>query len=227
MKRNKLKIIVCLLVLASLGSCTSVYVIRHPDYNFLPTIPSSVMIYDGFTPTYPFIIIGRMTIDETWTASRKEWTRKIQEKAASIGGNAVIITDKDVDIVAFNSSASTGTVTATGNSLNYYAITRDTSTYIPIVKLYGYVIKRRFSHIADGNSFKDVTTIVRVIKNENYITYTIRVGTSEILVLTRADACDISWLKEGIDVKMFYSNDDDIHLSSLDGNNKCKFRRIK
>jgi hypothetical protein len=155
MKGIKLFIIFCFTILILYYSCTSVKVTKHPDYNFVPTNPQSVIIYDRLMPTYKFIIIGRIDIDATWTLSSKEAGRKVQEKAAAIGGDAVIITDIHVDIVAFNRSVTTkGTITDKGDKLEYYAVSRDTSTYIPIQMLYGYVIKRQIPQSVGVSDYK-------------------------------------------------------------------------
>lgn len=236
-KMKKIKSIIASLIFifVSFTSCTSVYVTKHPDYNYAPTNPNSVIIYDRLTPTYPFIIIGRIDIDATFTLSSKESNRKISEKAAAIGGDAVIITDVNVDIVAFNREVTTeGTITAKGDSLDYYAVSTDTSTYIPVTTLYGYVIKRQFSKRAkeesfktkEEESFKNREVTVRVVKIKNWRDFTVLVGTSTILVLRPADASNIAWLKEGMDVVMVYFGDDNIRLFRHNGKSN-KFRRIK
>jgi len=241
MKESKLRVFICIFILVSFYSCTTVSVTKHPDFNYFPTNPKSVIIYDRLTPTYPFIIIGRINIDATWTLSSKEMNKKVKEKAAAIGGDGVVITDVNVDIVAFNSEVTTeGTITDRGNSLDYYAVSRDTSTYIPVTTMYGYVVKRQFSERAqvperaqekrvgtkeDSFRYQKVTVRVAIIKNS--IDLTVLVGSSTSLVLTCIDASSIAWLKEGMDVVMLYYTDDNILLFKPDGENYSRFKRIK
>jgi len=225
-----------IVIFVSFTSCTSVSVTKHPDFNYAPTNPNSVIIYDRLTPTYPFIIIGRIDIDATFTLSSKEADRKISEKAAAIGGDAVIITDVNVNIIAFNRSVTTeGTVTEdVWGNLNYEETTTDTTMYIPEQTLYGYVIKRQFSNRAkeesfktqEEESFKNQEVTVRIVKIKNWRDFTVLVGTSTILVLRPADASNIAWLKEGMDVVMVYFGDNNIRLFRPDGKSSCKFRRI-
>ena len=234
---EKIKSIVSSLIVifVSFTSCTSVSVTKHPDFNYAPTNPNSVIIYDRLTPIYPFIIIGRIDIDATFALSSKESNRKISEKAAAIGGDAVIITDVNVDIEALNREVTTkGTITADGDSLDYYAVSTDTSAYITVTKLYGYVIKRQFSKRAKEESFKtqeeegfksqEVT--VRIVKIKDWVDFTVLVGTSTILVLRHADTSYVEWLKEGMDVVMVYFGDKNIRLYRPDGRGS-KFIRIK
>ncbi len=67
----------------------------------------------------------------------------MQGKTASIGGDGVIITDKKVDIYAFNQGVTMqGSDTVWGNTVNYTETTRNNTLYIPQITLYAYVIKR-------------------------------------------------------------------------------------
>jgi len=125
-------------------SCTTVRVVRHPDYLFPPNLyPQSIKIYpQGLYPNDPFIIIGLVDIDVSWTISETEATGAVQEKVASIGGQGVILADTQIDVLAFNRSVTTrGQATFQGNQVNYYAVQRDNTLYVPIVKVYGYVIR--------------------------------------------------------------------------------------
>jgi len=131
------------LMVLCLVSCTTVSVVRHPDYNLAPTNPAWVMVYDQFIPTYDFLIIGRMTIDATWTLSGDEAGEKIRAQAASIGGDAVILSPAQIDIYAFNRGVTTeGTATAWGNQVRYSERTRDDTIYIPQITRFGYIIKK-------------------------------------------------------------------------------------
>ena len=125
-------------------SCTTVKVIRHPDYFYPANLnPASIRIYpQGLYPDNPFVIIGVIGIDATWTASEREATGKVQRKAASIGGNGVILTNTQIDVVAFNRSVTTrGTATFQGNRVNFHAVHTDNTFYVPVTTIYGYVIR--------------------------------------------------------------------------------------
>lgn len=93
-----------------------------------------------------------MTIDATWSGGVKETVGKIQSKAAMIGGDGVIITDRNINIYAFNRGTTTqGTVWGTRNWLQYQQTTRDNTLYIPQVILYAYVIKFKAEQVTSPN----------------------------------------------------------------------------
>lgn len=224
--------LVSILYLFFSSSCTSVYVTKHPDYHFFPTNPNSIRIYDQFIPNYPFTIIGRIEIDSTWSLSDKAFNEKVKKEAASIGGDAVIITDIELDKIPLNQSVTTtGTIRDTGyGTYRYTAESKDTSSYITKVSQYGYVIKREFSHYAGGQSYKNKKIIVHIVEIKNWIEFKIKIATSintyDILVFRRADASNISWLKVGMYVEMFYVRDTEVYLYGPDGESS-KFKRIK
>lgn len=145
-------ILICFII-SLFYCCTTIDVIRHPDYIFAPTNPIEVRIYDkGLIPQQGFFIIGKMTIDATLSFGTKEKANKIKSKAAMIGGNGVIITDRNVNIYAFNRGTTTqGTAWGTRNWLQYQQTTRDNTLYIPQVILYGYVIKFKARRVTNSN----------------------------------------------------------------------------
>lgn len=70
---------------------------------------------------------------------------------------------------------------------------------------------------------------VKVLRIEKrYTEFRVLVEDSEmIIVLARVDAKNITWLKEGMDVKMlYYFNNEEIWLEGPDGNSN-KFKRVK
>jgi len=138
------KYLACLALAGLMTSCTWVTTSTNPEFRFPATSPNNVVFYDRLTPSWPFIILARMTIDATWTLDGNAGDRKIRREAARIGGDAIIITDVYVDILAFNRGmTTTGRVTAYGNDLYLFqAVTRPNMTYVPIKIVYGYVIKR-------------------------------------------------------------------------------------
>jgi len=148
-----MKRLLLFLAILSLISCTTVSLVKHPDFNYAPTNPAYITIYDQFIPTYDFFIIGRMTIDATWTLSGREAGEKIQARAASIGGDGVILTSSRIDVYAFNRGTTTeGSATVWGRQVNYSETTRDDTIYVPKKTVFAYVIKRRNTTGPDGAS---------------------------------------------------------------------------
>jgi hypothetical protein len=126
-----------------LTSCVRIGVISHPDYKFPPTDPSTVRIYNKMEPTYPYIIIGRMQVNFTWSFSDRRLEQSMAKKAAAIGGTGILITDINVDIYAFNRSVTTsGQASIYGNTVYYKQVSRPNTTYVPVKRLYAYVIRR-------------------------------------------------------------------------------------
>ncbi len=124
-------------------SCAIVGVSRNPDFNYAPTDPRTVLIYDRFEPRHPYIIIGRISIDPNWSMSVRSTEKKIRVKAAAIGGDGVIITNVNVNIAAFNQyQTARGNLQFSENRLDYYAVYNTTVIPARMVYLYGYVIKR-------------------------------------------------------------------------------------
>jgi hypothetical protein len=81
-----------------LAGCTTERVMSTgPQYP--PTNPSSVKIYLSEKPTVPYEDIGRVSVDKYnnlgITRSADELNVKLKEKAALIGGNAIIGVSED------------------------------------------------------------------------------------------------------------------------------------
>jgi hypothetical protein len=141
MKRRLL--IVCLLCF-SLCSCSRVIISKHPGYNFPPTDPDSILVHEGVAPNYPFVIIGRISLDMTWTIKPGKDEKKIERMAAQAGADGIIITGLDIDIDAFNKFvAAEGYAKVFGTDLS--AFSRDIyphTLYLEQSKTYGYMIKK-------------------------------------------------------------------------------------
>jgi len=92
-----------MLVLVLLASCTGVSVYRHPDYSFPPTDPANIRVYlPDQEPTYTYVIIGRITMDFSWTVDTGAAERKVAKLAAQAGADGVVISQVNVDIYQFN-----------------------------------------------------------------------------------------------------------------------------
>ena len=123
-------------------SCGHITVRKHPDYNFKPTKPTSIKIYTKeLMPIKKFIIIGQIKVDRTLSLPGLV-RKKVQEKASRIGGDGVLILNTRIDIATFNRGVkTTGRVDVSSYTITYSETKRDTTTYIPIIVDYGYVIK--------------------------------------------------------------------------------------
>jgi len=136
------KIILGLLIMVHLA-CVATSVSRNPDYLYLaPTYPQDVTLYDGFWPNKPFIIIGVMVLDATWALTKGQVVKKATKEAAKIGGNAIVVTNTQVNVIALNRSMTAeGQARVQGNQVTWTQIVRDNTIYLPIVKIYFYIVK--------------------------------------------------------------------------------------
>lgn len=129
-----------LVILTLLVSCTGVSIYKHPDYNFPPTDPSQIRVYvQDQEPTYPYIIIGRLVIDATWTMNMSKAEKKVEAMAAQAGADGILIRQADINIYAFNQYV---TVQGYTSGDAFYAAIQPHAMYIVEKKLYGYLIKR-------------------------------------------------------------------------------------
>jgi len=138
------KLFIVWLLSFALFACNRVIVSKHPDYNFPPTNPSSILAYDRMAPTYPFIIIGRISLDTTWTDNPRKDKKKIERMAAQAGADGIIITGFDINISAFNQYVATqGYSAVSGSDLSDFAVaTRPRPMYLQQSLINGYLIKR-------------------------------------------------------------------------------------
>lgn len=91
-------LLLCAAVLALLTGCATERVMTTGT-QYSPINPSSVKIYQAQKPTAPYEEIGRVSVDKYdnfgLTRSADELNSKMKEKAASIGGNAIIGVTED------------------------------------------------------------------------------------------------------------------------------------
>jgi hypothetical protein len=123
-----------------MAACTGVSVYRHPDYNFPPTDPSSIQGYGpNEEPTYPYIIIGTITIDASWSMTADGAGQKASREAAKAGADGVLIRNAYLDITVFNRY-----VTVDGYSTGdaFHASIRPHYMPYATIIFYGYLIKR-------------------------------------------------------------------------------------
>jgi hypothetical protein len=128
----------------ALWACSRVIISRHPDYNFPATDANSIQVYDRVAPSYPFLIIGRISLDMTWTVNPKRDEKKIRRLAAQAGADGILVTGYDIDIEAFNRYVSAqGYLSVSGSDLSSFAaVTRPHPMYLEQTLIYGYLIKR-------------------------------------------------------------------------------------
>lgn len=140
---KRLLLTACFLFL-TLSSCTRVIISKHPAYNFPPTNPNSILVFDRVAPGCPFLIIGRISLDMTWTVSPKKDDKKIKRLAAQAGADGILVTGYDIDIEAFNRYVKTqGYATVSGSDLSSFAeVIRPRPMYLEQMLIYGYLIKR-------------------------------------------------------------------------------------
>ena len=128
----------------TLYACTRVIVSKHPDYNFPPTDPNSILVHDRVAPSYPFVIIGRISLDMTWTIKPSMDEKKIERMAARAGADGILISGFDINIDAFNQHVTTkGYAAVSGSDLSSFAAdTHPDPMYLRQTLIYGYLIKR-------------------------------------------------------------------------------------
>jgi hypothetical protein len=133
----------CLLLFAPCA-CTRVIVSKQPGYDFPPTDPSSILVHDRLAPNYPFIIIGRISLDATWTEKPSKDEKKIKKMAAQAGADGILVSGFDIDIGAFNQYvASRGYATVSGTDLSDFAAAiRPRPVHLERTLIYGYLMKR-------------------------------------------------------------------------------------
>jgi uncharacterized membrane protein (UPF0127 family) len=137
---------ILIFVSALLYCCTAVTITKHPDFNYPPTRPSYVKIYEMMIPIHKFVVIGRIQVDATWSWSSKQICETIQKKAAMAGGDAVILTDREVNVYTLpigSTTSGTGTITTSGNTAHIKSQSETTNQYLFYGTdfRYGYVIK--------------------------------------------------------------------------------------
>lgn len=107
---SKITKVLTILIVISLCSCITGRITynTHPDYNFLPTHPSDVTVYNRFLPAEEFIIIGQLTITELALTSMKKSIAKLRRITANMGGNAVLISGTRIAWRRYSEAVTTG-----------------------------------------------------------------------------------------------------------------------
>ena len=140
---RKTLILLSILLLYSCATTVSV-VRRYPEFrNSLPTNPRSIFIYDeGRLPSWDYFIIAELEIDVTWEISSRRFYNTIKKEAGHIGADAVILTKRSVDILAFNTATRTeGSIHVWNNGAYFQSTTRSVPMFIVTHTRHGYAIK--------------------------------------------------------------------------------------
>lgn len=209
----------------------------HPDHNFSPTHPSSVIIYNGFLPVKEFTIIGRLTMTQMVLTNMKMSIAKLRKITASMGGNAVLISGTQIAWQQYRQAVTTGRADIRNYGYTSYATWQSRTKYrsrnVPVA-IFHYCYAIRFL------DYKEPTS--RFLENRQHGRIQVKVksvnwGTREVSVcfggirpiLLRATLLDSVLPSLDTDTVMVYYNDGAIVLEfERDGiSNKVLFREIK
>ena len=136
MKYLKLNFLILVLFLVH---CVSSGVTPYPQFNYPPTRPSVIQVY-YMPPAVPFEIIGEVEGSGAALASWSTVRNYMRKKAASIGGDAIIIVGKKTPYIGTQRTPSTGNAFIYGNYI-YYTYRPGTSYAIRGKYILGIVVK--------------------------------------------------------------------------------------
>lgn len=88
-----LKTFLCLMLLISLGACAKVDITKTSEGYFDPTNPASVKILKT-VPEEAYTELGTVTVSGFKSSDTAKMHNAVRAKAASLGANAVILTDE-------------------------------------------------------------------------------------------------------------------------------------
>jgi hypothetical protein len=137
-KMNNLKLSLLGLVLF-LIYCVSSRVTPYPQFNYPPTQPSVIQVY-YMPPAVPFEIIGEVEGSGAALASWSTVRNYMRKKAASIGGDAIIIVNKKMPYIGTHRTPDTAKAFVYGNYI-YYTYRPGTSYAIRGKYILGIVVK--------------------------------------------------------------------------------------
>jgi len=213
---------------------------RHPDFNFPPTDPANVVIYDRFLPTKKFIIIGRIVMEQAPLTDMKKSVQRMQEISASMGGDAILISGSQIAWIQYNKAVTSGTANIYDYGYTMYISGTTTTTYyqtnVPIRKYYyGYVARWLDSsaRVRPPSPFsekrdKGKTLMVNIISKRGQKEIEVDVK-SKIIMLEPIKGYDSSAFHAGMSVEMIYFSDKDIRLYYLqDGIRKeVRYKKVE
>jgi hypothetical protein len=136
---KNLKILVIFLSFFLMNCCVRSRISPYPGINYMPTDPQSVRIYH-MPPPLSFEIIGEVEASGAPAASWGRVENYMKKKAASIGGDAIVIIEKREPYVGTYTTASRANAFIYGNYI-YYTYQPGTSYAMHRKNLIGLVIR--------------------------------------------------------------------------------------
>jgi hypothetical protein len=133
------RILLLCLLFSFMNSCVTSSVSPYPDLNYMSTNPAAVQVYN-VAPTVLFEIIGEVEGRGAPAASWESVKNDMKKKAASIGGDAIILIDRREPYVGTYTTASKANAFVYGNYI-YYTYQPGTSYAMHRKALIGLVIK--------------------------------------------------------------------------------------
>jgi len=127
------------LVILFLVHCAGSRVTPYPQFNYLPTRSNAIQVY-YMPPTMPFEVIGEVEGSGAALASWNKVRNYMKKKAASIGGDAIVIVNKKMPYIGTQRTPATGNAFIYGNYI-YYTYRPGTSYAIRAKYILGIVIK--------------------------------------------------------------------------------------
>jgi len=231
------RIICALMLIFVLGfySCIPARInyVSHPDHNFSPTRPSSVVVYNRFLPTEKFIIIGRLTMTEMALTSMKMSIVKLKKITGKMGGHGVLISDSSVAWMRYSEAVTTGGANIYNYGYTTYATwqsrTRRYSRNVPMA-IFHYCYAIRFLNREEPNAPEKRAhiRIEVVVKSVNLETREVSVDYGGIPIFLKATSPDSTLPSLDMPTIMVYYRDGGVALefekdSTL---NKVIFKRV-
>ena len=155
----KARVFVFIPFLILLTSCLAarVDINRHPDYCYGPTNPGAITLYNGFLPKNEFIIIGQITFRQTRLISLSKTKQVVYDKAAQIGGDAVLVSHSEIQWMNYNRAVTSGSANVYNYGYNASGTWKQTTntyqTSVPVARYY-YLYVLRWKSRADIKDFR-------------------------------------------------------------------------
>jgi len=99
--------IIFLFLLVILSSCVSTNVVKYPNINYPPTDYRNIVVYHNFPPTTKYEAIGEVVSEGAPAAKWNKVYDKMKKEAAVIGGDAIVIQQKEEQFSMINVNAGT------------------------------------------------------------------------------------------------------------------------
>lgn len=137
--KKKLRLVFLFIFLAVLINCVSSRIAKYPGFNYPPTNPDKIQIFN-LPPTVPFEIIGEVEGEGGKLFSYKIALSNMRKKAASIGGDAIVLISRREKYLGTYTTPSKANAFIYGNYI-YYTYTPGTSVQLTRKHFLGVVIR--------------------------------------------------------------------------------------